>query len=808
MVSKNKDEILNNLLADINEYYQPRERVKDQYSVCPSPLHQGDRSGANCRWDLDELGRLTVSCYSRACPSDSILQGATDLFPAYREQLPIKVRGHLITPQEVETLVPRQVAGDFRIRFNCEVDGTLYEVRKSTNWGKRVYFEREPEGLGGIPFLTRFCVGKNYIDPDQPVYLVEGPKTALWLAKHGWQAACWPGGANYPEQVNYEDLREALVVCWPDDDSQGRQAMEKAGRLARYAGAKEVKILDWAAGETGRDAADLTPAEIAQVVQNSAWHGPPADHPNPYIEVATELLLQMQYRLAYVEDLHVEVNKARTSNPQGLMYYNKVGILNEVKEDWLTIRVTEILETMIARNNKATSEMKAQLMEQIEDVALDQNLNSPKRRKKVQALVDEAVKLGQIGDKVVVRPPSGKPKTLGELTNPTEIHKVHQALGPAMRWLDDQNLEPPLTRAYRSELNAQAGYIGTPAGIFHLPSQTLLPLEEARSLLVSHQLPVKPERVDEPNTADAVFELMEDWQKTMLCQYLYLALGGWRPKNFFVWISPRNGGKSTLVRALLQLFGDYGTPINVGPFTERRDENSATPGLEMLRDKRLGVVQEAGGKVLNSERLKLMSGGLDQDISRGLYKGFNTLDSTAALFFAGNTSPRLDWNDSAVTNRLLLIETRGREDHEVRRNIGDTFIGALNSLVLQRLLTIIIDEGSIDPNSTISRPENMLETIESEQAQYGTPLDRWIEKTLVRADDHWLTSDQLWDLWQGYVLSTESTPYIQRITQTTLGTAVRAKFDGSRPMARRRSQGGVQTWGYPVNIVDDQWWNS
>ena len=263
-----------------------------------------------------------------------------------------------------------------------------------------------------------------------------------------------------------------------------------------------------------------------------------------------------------------------------------------------------------------------------------------------------------------------------------------------------------------------------------------------------------------------------------------------------------------MIRALLQLFGDYGTPINVGPFVDRKDENAATPGLELLRGKRLAVVQEAGGKILNSERLKLMSGGLDQDLSRGLYRGFSVLNTTSALAFVGNQAPRLDWGDSALVERLLIMETRGREETEVRRFVGDTFTGPVNVPVLQRLLTLILEWGRIDPGASTPRPDEMGQLIESEQVHYGTPLERWVERTFERDDKSWLTSDQAWAIWQDYVQSSGEERTTARVTRTTLGRALRARYDGSRPMARRRKVGGVQCHGFPLRIADDTWWVS
>ena len=780
-------EMVDGLIDKLNAYFRPTKRVREGYSVCPSAEHGGSRTGANCQWLVTDMGEVWCRCWSRQCSPQSILDGVLVQFPEYREFLDIKQRGHVVTRPEVDEAVPKYVKAAFDTRFNCVGEGYLIEHRyenKSFSWER-------PGGTGATPYLTRFCAKGEHISKREPIILVEGPKTALWLAKCGYQAATWPGGSGKAKDANYIDLEGAdLVICWSDDDEAGRKAMEEGGWKAQVFGAKEVRILDWAEGETSNDAADYDENHIFHILEESSWHAPISDTLPVHTDLALSLILQNQYGIAIVEDMHQDTSVL--PSPHGLMYYTKQGLLRDARSGWATVRVSALLDAQVASLGVDIGELSLQSNTLEMSIKYEELTKAQEKEKRDQ--------MSSLDNQVVTL--RKRQESLTKLKSLKEFKEVYQNIGGALRYLEDRRKMPPeMPITKKADIDTTPGYIGTEDGVLNLEKLELEVPMDARRLLVSKSVTCGYWPRPEAGVIDRLFETMENWQRKMLLQFLWMALGGYRPKNFLVWTSPGGGGKSTLVRAVLQLFGEYGGPVSAGVLVARRDENDATPGLEMLRGKRLAVIQEAGDKLVNSERLKLMTGGLDYDVSRGMRENFTVSDTVAALWFVGNSAPLLDWEDRAVRERLLIMETPGREAGDTDPSIADIFKQTPPREVLERLLHLILTEGPVDPKLPMHQPEEMLALQASERELNTPPLVLWITEHYIRDDQAWVTSDELWRAWKGEMGDygeEDNSTRVQGVTQNLLGRTVRRLFDGSLPMARHQPGQGSKVRGFPI----------
>lgn len=86
-------------------------------------------------------------------------------------------------------------------------------------------FKRPDFGISGAP-LYRLHLLERY--PEPIVYLVEGEKTADCLVRLGLIATTWPNGASAIGKADLAPLSGRRVICWPDNDEPGLQAMLEA----------------------------------------------------------------------------------------------------------------------------------------------------------------------------------------------------------------------------------------------------------------------------------------------------------------------------------------------------------------------------------------------------------------------------------------------------------------------------------------------------------------------------------------------------------------------------------------------------
>ena len=123
---------------------------------------------------------------------------------------------------------------------------------------------------------------------------------------------------------------------------------------------------------------------------------------------------------------------------------------------------------------------------------------------------------------------------------------------------------------------------------------------------------------------------------------------------FLLWGTGSNG-KSTLLKVLLKLFGDYGLQMPAETFLSRTQDGRATPDLARLQGARLAVAIESDeGCRLAEGSIKQMTGS-DRIAARRLYQDFIEFEPTHKILFATNHKPRVRDNTHAMWRRMRLI---------------------------------------------------------------------------------------------------------------------------------------------------------
>lgn len=120
----------------------------------------------------------------------------------------------------------------------------------------------EPRPLYRLPDILK-------ADPQTPVIVCEGEKTAEAAAQCGLLATTSSGGAQAAAKTDWTPLAGRNVIVLPDHDEPGRRYADTAARLALEAGAASVKIVYLAdycpeLPETG---------DLADILADPAWCG-------------------------------------------------------------------------------------------------------------------------------------------------------------------------------------------------------------------------------------------------------------------------------------------------------------------------------------------------------------------------------------------------------------------------------------------------------------------------------------------------------------------------------------------------------
>jgi len=150
---------------------------------------------------------------------------------------------------------------------------------------------------------------------------------------------------------------------------------------------------------------------------------------------------------------------------------------------------------------------------------------------------------------------------------------------------------------------------------------------------------------------------------------------------FLLWGSGANG-KSTLLKVLLKLFGDYGLQVPAETFLSRAHEGGARPDLVRLQGARLAVAIESDeGARLAEGTIKQMTGS-DRIAARRLYEDIIEFIPTHKILFATNHKPRVRDNTHAMWRRMRLLPFEVQiPDAEQDPDLGDTLIGELSGIL-------------------------------------------------------------------------------------------------------------------------------
>ena len=142
----------------------------------------------------------------------------------------------------------------------------------------------------------------------------------------------------------------------------------------------------------------------------------------------------------------------------------------------------------------------------------------------------------------------------------------------------------------------------------------------------------------------------------------YSITGKTTEKCLFLAYGPKDTGKTTLLRAVTQLLGDYAGQIKVDSLMVERGrpmDNNAKDDLADLRGKRFEMTSETGeGQRLREDLVKLLSQGQGPYKAVRKYESHFEFPETWKIWLDCNHLPVIKGTDEAIWERLVVIPFR------------------------------------------------------------------------------------------------------------------------------------------------------
>jgi putative DNA primase/helicase len=177
-------------------------------------------------------------------------------------------------------------------------------------------------------------------------------------------------------------------------------------------------------------------------------------------------------------------------------------------------------------------------------------------------------------------------------------------------------------------------------------------------------------------TIREIFERDDDLIAYMQRALGYSLTGSCREEVLFVSWGGGANGKSTIMRTIAWLLGDYADNLSFSALEHReRNGGSASPELAKLPGKRFVTASESSDTVrLNEARLKAMTG-RDPVTARGLFENEFTFEPSFKLWLATNHRPVVQDDSDGFWRRIHLIP------------FLESFVGRENVLLKDTLCT-------------------------------------------------------------------------------------------------------------------------
>ena len=290
-----------------------------------------------------------------------------------------------------------------------------------------------------------------------------------------------------------------------------------------------------------------------------------------------------------------------------------------------------------------------------------------------------------------------------------------------------------------------------------------------------------------------------------LIQYVKRLLGSalvGRPsvQEFYIFWGEGRNGKGTILETLKEILGEgLAAPIRSEMImdTFQRNSNGPNPELLDLQGKRIVWASETSeGKKLNSEKVKLFTGGDTLSARLNYSNEIISFKPTHTLFMLTNNKPRISAQDTAVWDRLRLIPFSMRfvdnpeKENERKKDMN------LQEKLLKEASSIFawLVEGCLEWQKDGMNPPSIVLQSMQEYRLDEDPTQQFVNACCVTGEGYRARTQTLYDAFVEWFKEL----YGEHIKPISM-----KKFSNNLKRTYRRDENGRHTWFYGIGLADD-----
>lgn len=469
---------------------------------------------------------------------------------------------------------------------------------------------------------------------DIKVVLVEGEKAAEagQTLLPGMVVMTWPGGSNGEKQVDWSPLKGRSCILIPDADEPGRTVMNRIAKLLVPV-AEKVAIIDTSDQPEGWDLADAL-HELWDTPKTIAW--------------ARERLLEATLKDNTTKPALRLVDQPKTvtvqAEPETVVEGNIVSIKNQTLElnpemppEFSDAALAEAWTETIGRDWRYTTAWGKWHWWDDTRWRADETKSA---LNKCQKKMIEAANWPSAGNLSV-----GARRSL---CSKGTISNVLALAGCA-----------PEHATIPDEWDTNQWLLGTPGGTVDLKTGLITaPAREDKITKVTAVAPALESTDDDCSVWISILERATHKDATMI-DYLqrwcgYMLTGNTREECFMFVHGPGGSGKSTFVRNLALILGDYAKASNMEAFMERKTEAHSTEIAKLVGSRLVTATETRKGGRWNEARIKALTG-RDKIAARLMRADEFEYMPQFKLLIAGNHKPALRSVGEEMRRRLHVV---------------------------------------------------------------------------------------------------------------------------------------------------------
>jgi len=333
-----------------------------------------------------------------------------------------------------------------------------------------------------------------------------------------------------------------------------------------------------------------------------------------------------------------------------------------------------------------------------------------------------------------------------------------------------------------SDFDVDPWLLNTPAGVVDLrtgDTASALPSQmHARSTAVAPQKGAAPLwRQFLVDTTGGDAELIRFLQRMLG----YSLTGDMSEKAlWYAWGSESDTGKSTLIRTIMQLWGDYADTISPDVFMRSRADRIPAELARMPGVRLVTATEPEAGKVWDEQRVKSITGGDPIEV-RFLYGQPFTYQPAFKILIVGNEEPELRHIDSAMLRRIRIVPVNVPVPREKQiPNLSERMVAEEGPAILAWLI-----EGCRAWQADGLGASEAVTTTTTGYAVDEDLMAQWVREECEIVEDGEATRHELYQAWAGWCRG-------------------RGEDGGGLKAFRRRMRPAVRSYGLTDRQVGDR----